>query len=210
MANYQLTAESRNVTGTAEVKKLRNNDQIPGNVYGLNTNTLVSVNVRDFEKAFQSGANLIDLMVDGEKRPVLVKEIQRNPVKGTYQHIDFLEVALDRLVDTIVGIMIADDVTQTKDGGIVNLVMRQLNISCLPGDIPDTIYVNVADLKIGSVVSVNDLELADSVTVTDDIEEVVVTITAPVSEEEPDEDEDVDMGDVEVVGEENNEESEEA
>lgn len=122
-----------------------------------------------------------------EKRTVLIKEVQRDPVKGTLQHIDFYEVAMDRPVDTTVGVLLTGEGERESDGGIVNLVVRELAISCLPSQIPEHITVDISAMAIGDTLLIKDLQIPDGITVNQNPDEVVVTIAAPARAAEVDE-----------------------
>lgn len=194
MANYQLAAEVRTAFGTNAVKKLRREKLVPGNVYGRNNdNVHLLVAERELEKAIQSGEPLIDLAVGGEKKIVLIKDLQRDFVRGTIDHVDFYEVSMDKPVDTTVFVVLTGEEERESDGGLVNLVMRELNISCLPMDIPENITIDVSQMVIGDTITVSDLDLGGKITVNQDPDEVIVTVTAPTKVEESAEDEEAEV-----------------
>jgi len=179
MSSYQLNAEARSAFGSNAVKKLRRAKLVPAQVYGQgkpNLNLVLAE--KEAEKAIQSREPLYEINVGGDKRTVLIKEIQRDPIKGNLQHIDFFEVALDRPVDTMVGIVLAGEEARAADGGVVNLVVRELEISCLPTRIPEAITVDVSKLAIGDTLLVRDLQIPAGIMVKADPDEVVVTVTA--------------------------------
>jgi len=184
MANMQLTAELRNVTGSHAVAKMRRKDMIPGNIYGQGKpNVHVAIAVREIEKALASGEPLLNLVVGNETKVVLVKEVQRDPIKGELQHLDFYEVSMDRPVETAVPLVLAGEGERESDGGVVNLVLRELSISCLPNQIPEFITVNVAHMKIGDNLLVSDLEVAEGIEVLNAPNEVVATVSAPSAQD---------------------------
>lgn len=194
MANYQLAAEVRTAFGTNAVKKLRREKLVPGNVYGRNNdNVHLLVAERELEKAIQSGEPLIDLAVGGEKKIVLIKDLQRDFVRGTIDHVDFYEVSMDKPVDTTVFVVLTGEEERESDGGLVNLVMRELNISCLPMDIPENITIDVSQMVIGDTITVSDLDLGGKITVNQDPDEVIVTVAVPTKVEEFAEDEEAEV-----------------
>jgi large subunit ribosomal protein L25 len=194
MANYQLAAEVRTAFGTNAVKKLRREKLVPGNVYGRNNdNVHLLVAERELEKAIQSGEPLIDLAVGGEKKIVLIKDLQRDFVRGTIDHVDFYEVSMDKPVDTTVFVVLTGEEERESDGGLVNLVMRELNISCLPMDIPENITIDVSQMVIGDTITVSDLDLGGKITVNQDPDEVIVTVAVPTKVEESAEDEEAEV-----------------
>lgn len=194
MANYQLAAEVRTAFGTNAVKKLRREKLVPGNVYGRNNdNVHLLVAERELEKAIQSGEPLIDLAVGGEKKIVLIKDLQRDFVRGTIDHVDFYEVSMDKPVDTTVFVVLTGEEERESDGGLANLVMRELNISCLPMDIPENITIDVSQMVIGDTITVSDLDLGGKITVNQDPDEVIVTVAVPTKVEESAEDEEAEV-----------------
>lgn len=203
MANYQLKAEPRSVVGSAAVKELRRNRLVPANVYGRDkANALISIESREMEKALASGEHLIDLNIGDEQRVVIIKEIQKEPVKGYIQHVDFYEVSMDRAIDTTVPIILEGTLESVT--GVVTQILRELSISCLPGAIPDNIRVDISGMAIGDSLQVGKLDIPEGITVINDPDEAVVSIAAPTEIEE----EEVEEADEEVEG--IDEESEEA
>lgn len=203
MANYQLKAEPRSVVGSAAVKELHRNRLVPANVYGRDkANALISIESREMEKALASGEHLIDLNIGDEQRVVIIKEIQKEPVKGYIQHVDFYEVSMDRAIDTTVPIILEGTLESVT--GVVTQILRELSISCLPGAIPDNIRVDISGMAIGDSLQVGKLDIPEGITVINDPDEAVVSIAAPTEIEE----EEVEEADEEVEG--IDEESEEA
>ncbi len=190
MANYQLNANLRNVAGKSEVKQLRRRALVPGNVYGRGLeNLMVTLAEKDVEKALAAGANLIDLTVDGTAKPVIIKEVQKDPVKGSVYHVDFYEVSMDRAIETSVSIYILGDEDRVADGGVVNQMLRELLVSCLPNAIPDSIEVDISKLTIGDGFVVSELSVPEGVEVLTDANDMVVRVAAPQAEEEPEDEE---------------------
>ncbi len=188
MANYQLKAELRTEVGSAAVKKMRRQRIVPANVYGRDkTNALISLELGEIEKALTSGEHLIDLNIDNEERVVIVKEIQKDPVKGDIQHVDFYEVSMDRAIETSVPIVLEGEPDSSE--GVVTHILRELSISCLPGAIPDNIIVDITGLIIGDSILIDNLDIPADVTVLNEADEAVVTIAAPteIVEEEVEE-----------------------
>ncbi len=194
MANYQLKAEPRTAVGTAAAKRLRHQRLVPANVYGRDkANALISIELQEMEKALASGEHLIDLNIGDEERVVIVKEVQKEPIKGYIQHVDFYEVSMDRAIDTTVPIIVEG--TSASEEGVVNHVLRELSISCLPGAIPDNITVDITGMVIGDSIQVANLDIPEGITVINEPDEAVVSIAAPteIVEEEPEEEVDVEL-----------------
>ncbi len=125
---------------------------------------------------------MIELSIDGAGgTPVVVKELVRHPVSGETVHVDMLRVRLDQAITAtvIVDLVGADDAPGVKEGGVLEQVTRELNIEALPGDIPDTIQHDVSALQIGDTVTLESLTPPRGVTLTDDPETVLATVTPP-------------------------------
>ena len=126
---------------------------------------------------------LISLEIQGgkkaEKEHVLIKDYQRHPVKGNLLHVDFLRVDMNRPVTVKVPVHIINEEKRVNDGAILELVMHELEISCLPANIPDRITVDVSKLTMGSGIHVKDLNVAEGIKTLNGLEEAVVLAVAP-------------------------------
>lgn len=189
MTETSLTAEAREDTGKGSARRLRRSGRVPGVVYGVGQDTIaVSVAERELFRAFQQAGthSLVDLHIaggdNGGRHKVLIKEVQRDPVRDEFVHVDFHAVALDQEMQTAVPVDVQGEEART-DNGVVQLVLREVNISCLPTDIPEAIPVDVSGLAIGDVVTVAQLAAPKGVTILNDPEETVVTVTPPRVEE---------------------------
>ena len=116
-----------------------------------------------------SGENtLFDLDLGGTRRKVILKEFQREPLRGQLLHADFYEVALDKVLEVKVHVELAGTPVGVKlQGGIVDFVTRELELECLPADIPEKIVVDISHLELGKHLRVSDLKLGDKVKVLD-------------------------------------------
>lgn len=183
-----LMAEPRDVHGK-KVKRLRREGLIPGVVYGpvVDGTVSVSVNDRDFNKFFMAHGHstIFTLKWDGGDQPVLVREVQRDPVRQDILHIDFfapnMNVALRQNVS--VSLTGAVDVT----GGMLQQALTEIEVEALPSDLPSEITVDVSSLEeIGSSIHVSDIPAIDKVEFITDAETVIASIVAEaVQEEEP-------------------------
>lgn len=183
----KLDAQLRAETGKGPARRLRQAGRIPGVVYSAKEPThSISVDALLLNRVEQEAGlhSLIDLHVgegegdEGKVHRVLISEIVRDPVRGDLVHVDFHAVALDEEMQTVVEIVVEGEEARTDDG-IVNVVLRELDISCLPTDIPESLSVDVAGLFIGDVVTVADVTVPEGVTLLNGPEEPVVTITPP-------------------------------
>jgi large subunit ribosomal protein L25 len=188
MAQIVVEAERRDTRGKNSNRRLRAAGRIPAVMYGSNKEpAVVSVDPVAVGAILHSdtGANTIfSLRVDGGQANAMVKDYQLDPVSGRLIHTDFLEIAMDRVLEVTVPIEVVGEAEGVKlGGGIMDIVTRAIEISCLPGDIPESIKVDVTGLKINAYVRVKDLPQDPKVKVVTDGEVVVVTIVPPIKEE---------------------------
>ena len=188
MPEIVVTAESRTESGKNANRRLRIKGLIPGVVYGAKKETLpVSVSPKDIGTVLKSASGentLFDLHLKGGRRKVILKEFQREPLKGRLLHVDFYEVALDKKIEVKVPVEIVGVPVGVKtQGGILDFVTRELEIECLPTEIPDKISVDVTGLELGKHLRVSDLQVPDRVVVLTEPGIVVVHVVAPRAEE---------------------------
>jgi len=192
MSETVLLAESGRATGSAESRRLRTNDRIPGVVYGHGMDPVsVSVARRDLRVALSGAAGLntiVDLTVNGEVYPSLVKDIQRHPVKRNVQHIDFIQVNLNEEVNVDVPVRLTGVAKAVEaEGGLVDLTMNTLEVVTTPRNIPDEVVVDVSEMDMDTTIRVADIKLPAGVTAAADPEFPVVTVLTmrtPVLDEE--------------------------
>lgn len=190
MSDPKLTVQLRTETGKGAARKLRQAGRIPGVIYGADAKTeSISVDERQLSHIVQeAGAHsLIDLQVaggdnKGAAHRVLIKDLVRDPVRDDMLHVDFHAVALDQEMQTVVMVVVEGEEGRTDDG-VVAVVLRELDIACLPTAIPESVSVDVAELAIGDVVTVADIAAPAGVRFLNEPDEAVVTITPPQVEE---------------------------
>ena len=160
---------------------------MPGVVYGLGADPItLSVDWRELRAALvtEQGLNaVINLEVEGERMPTLVKDMQRHAVRRTVLHVDFIRVDLDKTVDVEVTIHLEGEAKHVADeNGVVDQVLTSLLITAKPADIPSGLTIDVSGLEIGSALRVGDIVLPAGVTTSVDPEEAVVTASHQVAE----------------------------
>jgi large subunit ribosomal protein L25 len=181
MAEITLQAETGRTTGSRPSGRLRAEGKVPGVVYGLGRDPQsVSVVWRDLRHALtgEAGLNaLIDLHVDGASGDlVIVKEMQRHPVRRDVLHVDFLRVSRDQAITVEVPVVLHGDAQDVlSNDGSVDHILYSLAISAKPADIPNEISVDISGLQIGEAIRVGDIALPDGVTTDVDPEDAVVT-----------------------------------
>ncbi|MBI2178556.1 MAG: 50S ribosomal protein L25, partial [Candidatus Tectomicrobia bacterium] len=119
------------------------------------------------------------------ERPVLIKDLQRDPMKGRILHADFLEIRMDRKIGVSVPIVLRGEAPGIKQGGVLSQLLRELEVECLPIAIPEEIAVDVSGVNLNGVVHVRDIALPEGVDLMTDPEEPILTVAAPQEEEKP-------------------------
>jgi len=190
MERLVLTAELREGRGKGAARKLRAKGLIPAILYGPRTQPIpLTVSRKELSKALrtEAGGNvLIDLEIkDGDlpsRKVVMLKEVQYDYLGKEILHTDFYEVAMDVMITVEVPIHLVGRPEGAKLGGILDQIRRVVEIQCLPGDIPNSIEVDVSSLKIGDSIHISDIKFEKGKILTDP-EETVATVLAPIVEE---------------------------
>jgi large subunit ribosomal protein L25 len=198
-----LTVEPRDERGSRASRRLRRQGLVPGIVYGIDGNSVsFKVDSRRLRAVLAEGHALFDVEVDGGGRqPVIIKDQQHDPVRGTVKHLDLLKVRLDEKIQATVPLELegAEDAPGVREGGVLEHVTREVTIEALPTDIPDRITANVAEMGIAETMTLDSVSALAGVEIIGDLEEIVVaTITAPSEVEVEEEIEE----EAELVGEE--------
>jgi large subunit ribosomal protein L25 len=185
-----LVAEVRDATGKGVARKLRAAGRIPAVLYGKGAESkAISIDPSALQRLLQSsgaGMNtLIELSVDGTTQTVLVKELQRDPVRGYPLHTDFYLIDLDKKVEVSVPIHLVGRAAGVELGGILDHPLREIELECLPRAIPESVDVDVSALEIGQSIHVRDLELPEGSSVRTDANLAVASVIAPAVVEEP-------------------------
>lgn len=189
MAENVLSAETRSQTGKGANRKLRVSGKIPAVIYGKGRDAQsVTLDPKALETLLhQSGAGLntlIDLSVAGRTDTVLVKELQRHPVYGSYVHVDFFKVDLTQKITVSVPIHFVGKARGVEFGGILDHPLRELEVECLPRAIPEFVEVDVSALEIGQAIHVSELRLPEGVEVKTDPALPVASVVLPAAEVE--------------------------
>ena len=178
-----LTVAPREVAGSRATRRLRRTGQVPGIVYGGGVDPVpFAVEARELRNVLAHTGAVIELQIGDDKATsVVLKDLIRHPVSGETVHLDFLRVRMDRALESAVILELtgADDAPGIKSGGVLEQTLRELSIEALPGDIPDTIEFDASHLEMGATLTVAELTPPPGVTLLDDPETVVASITAP-------------------------------
>lgn len=186
-----LAAEIRENLGKEKNIKLRKDGFIPGVLYGGGKNTEhISINAHEMDRLVTKHGygKLLTLKLQRapksfENETVLIKEYQRNPVKGNIIHVDFIRVAMDKPINIKVPVHLVNEEKRLRDGSILETVLHEVEVSCLPSLIPTAVTVDVGQLPMGASIHVRDLAKIDGVHYVTGPEEVIVLASAPTSDE---------------------------
>jgi large subunit ribosomal protein L25 len=190
----KINAQPRTESGRNAVKKIKRAGFVPAVIYGAkDPSQNIQVAERDLSKLLGRASNesvLVDVEIqDGaatRNRTALIQEVQHHPVSGAIQHLDLHAVAMDELLTAEVSVeTLGEAIGVRQGGGVLELILRTLEIECLPGDLPESIKVDVSALEVGDSIHVKTLSLPNGITVLNDGELTVVSVAAPTVVEEP-------------------------
>lgn len=190
----KLKAERREGTGKGVARKLRAAGRIPAVVYGGEDETdHISLDAHDTEYLFHQISvdnTIVELEIEGQKEPVqtLVREIQTHPWKASLMHVDFLRIQKGVAVELDIPLhLVGTPVGVKEDGGVIEQVIHDLPIRCIPSDIPEVIEVDISGMELHDVLHVEDLNLPEGVEVMIAPERTVCSVALPRVSEEPEE-----------------------
>ncbi|MFH1678798.1 MAG: 50S ribosomal protein L25 [Candidatus Omnitrophota bacterium] len=190
MEKVSLEAQPRQEQGKSKVKSLRREGFIPAVVYGAGKESQsLKLSRHDFLQFIQQHhleSAVLTLKVKGhEPRTVLVKEVQYHPVKDDVVHIDFQEISLTSKIKVSVGIVTKGEPVGVKqDGGVLDHILWELDVECLPAQIPEKIEVDVASMKVGDNIHVKDLLLPEGIKAINAPDSLVLSVEPPAKEKE--------------------------
>jgi large subunit ribosomal protein L25 len=197
-----LTIEPRGAAHSRATRRLRREGRVPGVLYGRGDEPLAfSVDARELRHALHGAGAVLELTGDGTGTTAAVlKDTQRHPVRGEVMHIDFLRVDLNQPIQAMVALHLigAEEAPGVREGGVLEHVARELSVEALPSELPDAIEFDVSGMDINDTATVEQVTAPAGVTLLDDPETVVASLTPPRLEVEPEEEIETEVG---VVGE---------
>jgi large subunit ribosomal protein L25 len=199
----KLTVKTRELLGSGATRRLRRQGLVPGVLYGHGEPISISVEERELRRALTGAAglhSLLDVEVDGtgKAHASILKDYQVDKVRGGVIHIDLQEVRLDQPITASVSVhlMGGEDAPGVREGGVLSQPLRELQVSALPLEVPEHIDLDVSHMATGDTLRVEDIKVAEGVTLLDDPETVVATVTAPTREILPEEVEEAEEGEL--------------
>jgi len=193
MDQIELTVTRREAGGKSAARRLRRQGQVPAVIYGRDYETLpVAVDVNELQPVFAEGqhsTSLLRLHIDGKATRssplVMIKEVQRNPLTGQLLNVDFHKISLKEKVTAQVPIILTGESPAVRQGGILEHVLREVEVECLPTDIPEHFDVDVSHLEIGHSIHLRELKPPENVTLLTGADEAIAVMAAPRVGEEP-------------------------
>ncbi|WP_033543404.1 50S ribosomal protein L25/general stress protein Ctc [Planococcus sp. CAU13] len=187
----KITAQKRE-SGTphSSLTELRTKGDVPGVVYGYQAETTpLTVSEKDLIKTLrESGRNgVINLELDGKSLNVVLSDYQVDALKGNFKHVDFLAINMSDELEVAAAVHMIGESPGEKEGGIVNQPNREVHIKVKPSDIPDALEVDVSNLEIGDTLTVADIRGTVNYEILDEDDFILVSVTAPRTQEEIDE-----------------------
>lgn len=209
MAQYQLAAKVRETKGKEAAKKLRRENKIPAVFYGADSESIMLfVEESELKKLLKSTASdniIMGLKIETENgiedKMVMLKELQSDPLKDIYLHADFYEIKMDQELTMNIPVVLVNTPVGVTEGGILQAVRRELEISCLPDKVIEAIEVDVSHLDIGDSIHIEEITFPEGITSTQESHLTVAVVNAPTVIEEPEEEEELEEGE-EAEGEE--------
>jgi large subunit ribosomal protein L25 len=204
MDQKTLTAAARPERKTGASRRLRRDGKIPAVIYGHREPIAVSLDAVEFGREFRviSESQIIQLTVDGETYDVLIKDYQEDILTGDVLHLDFFEIEAGKSLRTNIAVHVHGSPAGVQEGGILEQPLHEVEIECLPKDIPDAFDLDVGGLNIGDSLHVSDLPVQEGVSILTNEDTVIALVTMPRMEvEEPEEGEEELEGEMAAAGE---------
>jgi len=186
----KLTVTERTKLGSSESRRLRRQGLVPGVLYGRSEPVAICIGERELRAALSTAGGshaVLDVAVDGgSEHSAILKEFQRDKVRGTITHVDLQEIRLDQLIHSAVAVTLVGEPVGVKEGGVLSQVTNEVHVEGLPLEIPQHLDVDVSGMHIGDTLRLAELEVPEGITVLDDLETTVLaTVTMPTRVEEP-------------------------
>ena len=185
MEFIDLKAMKRTTTGKGAARQLRRSNQIPAVLYGKGIDPeLLRLSVKDLDTMFRKHGRarlFFNLTIEGENtsRKAFLKELQVDTVSGRFNHMDLHQVAMDQTIRITIPVVTTGHCKGVELGGLIQIIRRELEVLCLPQDIPESIEVDVTELDIGESIHVSELSLPEGITSPYDVDFTVITVVQP-------------------------------
>ena len=187
MQQYKIEVQKRDVSNKkSDIKALRHADKIPGVYYSHDSKSSITfiVDQKILREALKSTSQVYKISVGGKDRDVIIKSVQYHPISENILHIDLYGVKMDTQVSLKVPILFVGQCEGVKAGGVLNQNLTELEVSCLPSNIPQNIEVDVSNLNIGDSIRLTEISVDSTITLVGDAELLIASVTLPTKVEE--------------------------
>jgi large subunit ribosomal protein L25 len=178
MANVVFSAKKRSERGSAAARRMRRAGRLPGVIYGQEASLSVDLDSRDFSQGIKGAteSTIVKVEVDGKVHNAFIKATQRNIMTGAVLHVDFYEIEPDKILRAHVSLHIHGNPIGVRDGGILETPLHEIEVECLPKDLPERLDVDISELKANQSIHVRDLQLGSGVKLLSAGEQVVAVV----------------------------------
>lgn len=198
---FDLKATRREKTGKGQARQLRRQGLVPAVLYGPKIDAVpLTISVKELQNIYKASGSehmVLSLIINNggtQRKTAMIKELQTAPATSDYLHVDFYEVALDQAIQVSVPVELVGTSKGVERGGYLQVVRHNLEVSCLPTDVPSSITIDISDLDIGDSIHVDEITVGDEVTLLYETNFTVITVVAPTAEEEEPEEEELEEG----------------
>ena len=183
---FNLKISKRNLENKGALKKLRKEGNVPGIYYSHNSNASIPFYIerKMLKEAYKSGARIFNINVGDKKRTVIFKAVDYHPVTDKIIHVDLYGVKMDQVVTVNVSINLLGTAKGTIEGGILVAGRTEIEVECLPMNIPENFEMDVSELEIGDVLRVRDILVNKDIAIKSSPEQIVASVTHQMKEEE--------------------------
>ncbi len=190
METQQLQVKIKEDTGSLKARKHRVSGLIPAILYGHKQESMMFLlNEKEFSTVLNTEAKMVNLKWNGSEEITLIKDVQFDTFGRKILHVDFVRIALTEKVTTHVPVVLYGTSQGVKEGGILDHALKEIEIECLPTEIPKNIRINISELAIGNTIHISDLELPANAKVLGNPDAIVVSVHFAAEEKETPEEE---------------------
>ncbi|MDR0383505.1 MAG: 50S ribosomal protein L25 [Spirochaetaceae bacterium] len=178
MSNVVFSAKTRTAFGSANSRRLRRQGRVPGVIYGKGDTVHIDLDGRELSGGLRSisASTIVKVDVEGTQHDAFVKSTQRNILDGNILHVDFYEIEMGKTLRTRVSLHIIGNPIGVRDGGVLETPLHDIEVECMPKDLPERITVDISDLNANQSIHVRDLTLGEGVRLVSGEDQVVALV----------------------------------
>ena len=196
MQDYKIEVKKRELSSKKSfVKDLRNNGDIPGVYYSHDSKKSLPFSVSEsvLHEALKADSQVYKINVGGKSRDVIIKSVQYHPISEKMIHIDLYGVRMDTMITIKVPMLFTGQSIGVKEGGVLNQNLTEIEITCLPNNIPQNIEVDITDLNIGDAIRLEQLKVSEGIQLVGELDLLIASVTMPSKVEETVEESEIDL-----------------